>query len=287
MKFKDFIESMDLEDMSDIEFEDEFDSFNGFKYVYNFEVDNIKYRIIFSKVYLHGLENAYDIAFKGPANFQVTDLKNQFKVYPKILSIIKTFIEKYRPEGLHFYGFINDMDLVYKKFADRFFKDEPGKPSNQIYIRIDEKDWIRKDAYENLDSVTKQDVDKAINSWSKREKDFFDEIRQKKNERRNLVINIKKSIGGFAFDGHQYGLIIDVKDAYIITIVIRGEALRFDDYSFYLYSRPQIIPPSQASPEIFKKFANLIDLPVNQTVVNRIPSDILQKLRTYQTANNL
>jgi hypothetical protein len=165
-----------------------------------FEVAGNYYRTTFERcnITTPGLvitNKGVSITFSGPNGLRLTNIGNSHAVYTQMLRAIKKYLQDYQPEGLHFFGMDNAMDLTYAAFVKRFLGDRPGKDPRSVFIKISHEDYIRKDAYENLPPRTKSIVDQQMLSWKGAEEDYLQGVQNSKRRQRQQFMQVKNQAG--------------------------------------------------------------------------------------------
>ena len=208
MTFKEFMLSeigeIEKTDVSGIDLEK--NSLSQDRLFYWFDVDNNNYSLVFIKCPPISFGNkkltntAYTIEFRGPNGHSLTGTGKSSIIYTKVLLGIKAFIQKYHPEGLVFSGYDNYMSLIYDSFYKRFLSDKPERPSDQVFLKINHEDYLRKDIFEKLPEEIKQRVGDLIEKNKELENSNLNNIRMNKIEVRKNFSYAKSFVGKFFYN---------------------------------------------------------------------------------------
>lgn len=191
MKFKHFmrldeIGEIEGANVDDIKLEPE-PKGGGVRHI--FYIGEYEYRVRLSQcpLTLNGRtisDRSVSIILSGPDSLSLTGFGNAHSVYTQMLKAIKKYLDVYQPEGLHFFGMEESMDLMYASFVKRFLGDRPGKDPRQVFFKITDFDYIRKDVFENLPIMQKLEVGACIAKWNRDQQKYINDIRNSKRQQR-------------------------------------------------------------------------------------------------------
>ena len=159
---------------------------------------------------------SWDISLYGPQGWGLTHNANASDVYGKMLYSLKLFFEKVQPAAISFSAFEKEMSLVYKKFLDRFLKND--------FLQVDEALFIHKGHISNFSEEEQKLLKTRIEQQKKSTEDALQQIRNDKISKRKEILEMRNKIGKFVRITYgrtsRVGLIVGVEqgDFKVLTI---------------------------------------------------------------------
>jgi len=222
MKFLDYfliqeVKNIEKTDVSDIEFEQAVTGAFKYRfsvgpddYVVGFSPDTIYIRAEHSN-YEVITDEAYSIWFEIDSGDDEADAMGMthkgtpHQVYSQVLKAAKKFLQEHKPEGLKFTGSEDAMNLVYKRFYDRYLSEKPGRKPEDTYLQLDSEQYLRKDVYEKLPSMLKSDVSTMMNDWRFEKDMYFQKISDTKSDTRMMSRELQRNYVGKFIDKRGWG----------------------------------------------------------------------------------
>ena len=156
MDFNDFLILKEFSDLSQLPTDDIQFNFDGKKFNYSFPLNGHLYEIYFLSAEIEGYDNetseyfniltknqgAYSVGLTIDGSYKQSHTGNAFAVYSKLFAAAKKFIEEKDPNGLIFYGYEGFMDILYKRFYQKYLSAK--------YVQIDGRNYIKKSFFASL-----------------------------------------------------------------------------------------------------------------------------------------
>ena len=187
MSFINFLLFQEFSDLSklstgEIEFKK---SFN--KIIYSFSLGDNLYEIYFKPnemeisdknfnyiTIFRPYDDCYSIGLTINNNYNQSHQGNAFAVYTKLFAAIKKFIEEYDPKGLIFYGYESSMDILYKRFYEKYL--------SHTFMQIDRRNYIKKSYFSSMPQSMQDFINQYMHGF-----DFSSEIKMAKQEKIDLM----------------------------------------------------------------------------------------------------
>ena len=131
------------------------------------------------------IENEYggiaEITLEADGDYNKTGEQNEFEVYPKLISSVHHYVKEKKPAALKFYGFVQDMDLVY----DRMIKMGNKTWPEDTYIPFSEQLYVRKEIHEEL--MENETYAETFAYGNEKRENNLKKAREYKNNKRNEI----------------------------------------------------------------------------------------------------
>ena len=128
--------------------------------------------------------------------FQSTKLGNGPTVYRQLLKAVKKLIEEKNPEGLDFLGATTDQQIMYNTFYEKIL--------NKYYTRVSNQGYIRNDLLKQWESTRDKRfilIKSNLNAYQPN--DLITKLKKKKEEKRQIRMNINNLIGKIVWDSYE------------------------------------------------------------------------------------
>jgi hypothetical protein len=93
--------------------------------------------------------DCYTIGLTHQREYDLTGKGNAFTVYKMLFKVMKKFMDEVKPKGLHFSGFVSEMDLLYNTFYKKYLA--------STFMKIKEF-YLRRDVYETFPPEWKEHI---------------------------------------------------------------------------------------------------------------------------------
>jgi len=199
-KFQDYfliheVANLDKTDVSDVELRCSSDHCS-----YRYEIDDVDYRISFARSRWSDdrtgetvTDNKWEIFFSADDDMNPTGKGTPHQVYTEMLKGMKKFLQERDPEALHFEGYKSAMDLVYRKFYNRYLSDKPGRKPKDVFMNVGNGNYLRKDIYEELNPTLRASIDEKM----KARVDYEDRYYQQKKEEKATTRQTRQKAKGY------------------------------------------------------------------------------------------
>jgi len=164
MRFKNWMIINELEnpfkaDISAIEFDTYMSRSGESGYKSDFVSDDGKHTIFFTEKSRTGFPNmkCYDVNLTDPyGGYNLTNKsRNPSAVYSSLVKIVLAFVKQFNPELISFLSSDPNMEVMYKRFYDRYMKD--------MYPIVQYGLFLRKDLFDKMKN--KEKSEKALEDW--------------------------------------------------------------------------------------------------------------------------
>jgi hypothetical protein len=189
----------------------------------------------------YNINNAYNIEFHGPDGVASTGKAGLMAttIYTKLLLSVKKLLETQPVDALTFSAYEPAMNLVYNRFYKQFLQKTFLRVGGGAYIR---KEFMKK-TLQTVPSDKKQELFKKILDNNRADLGEIKGIRDRKNDERNIKLNLPKMVNQFVIYKGQFPALITQTD-------IRGNVhVIISDKNDYLYDDSAAVSDFTSLPE--------------------------------------